>query len=421
VRRAAIAVAAAALPLAGCLGGGDPEPREGSPAQRPQRPTDEEQLMALLDRRARALQRGDAGRYAATAFGPQRVTDRRAARNARGLPLRAVRLSAGDIRVDGRSAVLHVRSSYAVAGVRGRYDAERTLRAVRRESGWRIYGQTGRRRQHPWEVARFSAERTRHFVVLAPAGLATDGLTDALEAGYARMQDILASGRLRRRYLVVVAADSGQARAMTAGIRGVATLAAISDTGVRESGPAERVVRVASQRLLVVWPEFGPLDPEGRDRVVAHELTHAALAGQTSGRTPSWLVEGVALYVSGDRRVADAAQLVTDQAFAGGDAGRALTLTGLSRPDAIARLDGSGQTAAYAYSSAAAFYVAERFGRERFFDLYDAFNEESLQGEPGPDLTDRAIRRALGLRLRRLERDLRRWIITRAVVDPFAP
>ena len=55
------------------------------------------------------------------------------------------------------------------------------------------------------------------------------------------------------------------------------------------------------------------------------------------------------------------------------------------------------------------------------FDLYDALNEESLRGEGGPELGDRAVRRTLGIRLMKLERDLRRWIVTRAVVDPFAP
>ena len=95
-----------------------------------------------------------------------------------------------------------------------------------------------------------------------------------------------------------------------------------------------------------------------------------------------------------------------------GETSRALTLAGLSRPDAIGRLGGDGQTAAYAYSSAAAFYIAERFGRTRYFALYDAFNAESLDGPSGSVLTDRAVRRALGISLPALERDLRRWIVT---------
>jgi len=139
----------------------------------------------------------------------------------------------------------------------------------------------------------------------------------------------------------------------------------------------------------------------------------------TSGRTPSWLLEGVALYVSEDRRVADAAQLVAGATS--GAARRALTLTGLSRPDAIAQLTGDGQEAAYAYASAAAFYIVSRYGRDRYLGLYDAFNDEDLPGPAGVEVTARAVRRTLGVSLSRLERDLRRWIVTRAVVSPGAP
>jgi len=188
---------------------------------------------------------------------------------------------------------------------------------------------------------------------------------------------------------------------------------------MREEGPADRVVRVASQRLLVVWPPFASLDGDGRIRVVTHELTHAALAGHTSGRTPGWLLEGIALWVSGDRRVGAAAR------YLAGDAGRisrrALTLTGLSEPGALGKLGGDGQSAAYAYSSAAAFYIVERFGRKRFLRLYDAFNDPELSQPEGPELTAAAVRRTLGIPFLELERDLRRWIVTRAVVDPFAP
>jgi hypothetical protein len=411
------------LALAGCDFGGGSDRPDGSPAERTNPPgaRPEAELEALLTRRAKALEAGDVRRYAATATGAQRAEDREDARSARGLPLRDVRLSAGKIAVEGRRAVLRVRSGYALRGIRGRFEADRTLRAVQGAEGWRIRSEASRRQRHPWEVARFGTQRTRHFLVLAPKALATDGLEDALEAGYERMGQILAKGRLRQRYLVVVAADARQARRMTAGIRGVATLAAISDTAVREEGPAERVARVASLRLLVLWPSFAVLEPEGRQRVIAHELTHAALAGITSGRTPSWLVEGIALYVSGDLRIDSAAQLVAAQALGEGAsaraARRALTLTGLSRPDAIARLGGEGQTAAYAYSSAAAFYIVDRYGRKRFFDLYDRFNEESLAGKAGAELTDRAVRRALGIGLVRLERDLRRWIVTRGLDD----
>ena len=131
-------------------------------------------------------------------------------------------------------------------------------------------------------------------------------------------------------------------------------------------------------------------------------------------------MEGVALYVSGDRRVGEAARCVAGDA--GGVSRRALTLTGLSAPGAIGRLGGEGQSAAYAYSSAAAFYIAERFGRKRFLRLYDAFNDPALTRARGR----RADRRggppdARRSRCSSSSATCARWIVTRAVVDPFAP
>ena len=365
-RAAAVAVAAMLCALTGCSGDKGPQGTPAQGTQKPAAPTAEEELAALLQRRARALEAGSVRRYAATATGRQRADDAREARNARELDLRDVTLKPIEVDVQGRRAVVRARSGYGIRGVRGRFEAERVLRTVKTARGWRVRSEASRRQRHPWEVAAFSARRSPHFVILAPTALVVDGLPEALEDGYARMRDVLAAGTLRSRYLVVVAGDPAQARQMTSGIRGVATLAAISDTAVHEEGPAERVSSVASQRLLVVWPAFAPLDLDGRRRVVTHELTHAALARETSGRTPGWLAEGVALYVSGDDRVAEAARRV-----AVGISRRGLSLSGLSTPSAIAKLGGEAQSAAYAYSSAAAFYIVERFGRRRLFRLYD--------------------------------------------------
>jgi hypothetical protein len=382
-------------------------------------PDDRVLLETLLAARAKALGKADARALAATSTGAQRARDRRSARRVRGLGVTGVRFALEASDVDGRQARLGARLTYRVRGIEGRFATSERLTAVKAKAGWRIRSVSATRGRPPWEVAPQRRVRSTHFVVWAPSSIDPDGggLLDALEAGYARMREVLARGRLRKRYLVVVAGDAGQARRLTAQIRGLASLAAITDTEVRQEGPAERVVQVASQRLLVLWPAFLKVGPESQRTVVAHELTHAAVARQTSGRTPAWLVEGLALYVSEDRRVDEAAELVV-----GGEDRAALSLTGLTDPDGIATLGGSAQNAAYAYASAAAFYIADRFGQDRLLDLYDAFNDEAIEGEGGdPDVTDAATRRVLRVSLRKLERDLRRWIVTRAVVDPFAP
>ncbi|MEA2279637.1 MAG: hypothetical protein QOK21_244 [Solirubrobacteraceae bacterium] len=403
-----------ALAPAGCGGGHAARPAPApTPAQRAggdRAPSDRELIQAVLDRRARALQRGAAGAYAATAATAARADDRTAARRARPLGLRDVRLLLGSLELHGRRARADVVTAWRVRGVRGSFRTDQRVVLRRTGGGWRIARTLARRGLAPWQVADYVRRREPHFVVLAPRDVDIDaaGLPATLQEGYARFAAALPRAPLRRRYLVVVAPTAGAAEQLTLDIDGVETLAAVSDTSVRETGPAQRVTQVLSQRLLVVWPAFSGLGVDERRRVVAHELTHLVLASATSGRTPSWLVEGIALYVSGDRRSDQVTAILRGLAGAEGAAARpALSLRRLSAPDAIARLSGARQAGAYAYASAAAFAIADRYGRRALLRLYDAFDDARLRGPPGPALTSRALRRVIGEGLAGFERDLR--------------
>jgi hypothetical protein len=320
-------------------------PSERSAGARP--PSDADQLRELRGRRAAALERGDPAAYATTATGAQGRRDRRAARRARPLHLREVTLSLERFGIAGEHARLRVRARYGLRGIAGRFEAVREVAAQRTADGWRVLRDTSVRERRPWELAAFHVRRTRHFLFLTPR--AAPRLAAAFEGGYARIREALPSAMLRPRYLVVVAADRGMAKALTREIRGVETLAAIADTAVHETAPARRVTEVVSQRVLVVWPSFAPLANADRERLAAHELTHAALAPQTSGRTPAWLLEGIALWTSGDRRDADAAQLLAGRPVAGASAAEMkaargiMSLRRLARPDAITRLSGLRQ------------------------------------------------------------------------------
>lgn len=410
-----VAAVGGSLLLSGDRGDG-PEraaPRSQPPAgdaARPAAASDDERVRALIRRRARLLEDGRGRALAATATAGRRAAERREARRARSLGVRRVEVTVDALRLRDDRAAARVTLGYRLRGVPGRFAAHRRLSLVRRRPGWRVRSVAGARRRAPWEVAAFRRVHSRHFVVLAPPGIdpAAGGLLTALETGYGRMRGLLVRGRLRRRYLVIATADGAQARAITAGIRGVGTLAALTDTEVREAGPERRVAEVLSQRLIVVWPNFAAAGPEGTT-VVVHELTHAVLAPLTSGRTPSWLTEGVALYVSDDRRVAEAARRL-------GEGGReGLDLADLDHPDAIGRLGGEAKSAAYAYASAAAYFIVEHYGRDRLLTLYDAFNDPDVAG------AREAVRRELGISLRALDRRLRRWIALRAATAPLAP
>ena len=390
------------------------------------RSSDADALEALLARRGRALRERNAGALArTTAPGPMRAADRRRIARLRGLRLASVRYVPTDLTFDRRRARIVVLETYRVTGVPDSlFSVRRSYRAVRGRNGWRLSGERLGAERQPWELSSLSEVRGPRFVVLAPAQLdvAAQGLEPTLERAYAAIRRA-GIGRTARRYLVVVARTVAEAHRLATHISGLESLVAVADTDVREEGIAKRPATVVSSRLVLIWPTYLRLDGAGRQMILEHELTHLVTAPFTSGRAPAWLVEGLALQVSGDRRVAEAARDVSIGAAGAGTsaAHRVLTLTALSKPGAIARLTGPAQGAAYAYASAAGFYIADRFGRRALLRLYRVFADESLAGSPGAVLVDRAVRRVLHVELVRLERDLRRWIVTRAVVAPLAP
>lgn len=370
--RGRLGLIAVACALGGCGGQRAPGPAP-APTPTPRPPTDRERLQGLLQRRGDAVLAG---------------------RRVRGLGLTSASYAVDRMTIAGRRARLRVRLSYSVRGVHGDFGSLRTLRARRAHGRWRIARRQGARNLDPWEVDDYARRRTPHFVVWTPRGI--DAPAAALEAGYARLAAVLEGGRLRRRYLVVVARDGDAARRLTERISGLESLTAITDTKARIEGPEERVAEIGSQRLIIVHKQFAAATAQDQQMVVTHELTHAALAPVTSGRVPSWLTEGVALYVSEDDRRPEYAARPTVP-----------TLAALSAPDAIGRTIGDDQAAAYATASAAAYGIAERYGRERLLALYELFRRPSLHGRRGdPRLAERATRRVLGVGLRELQRSL---------------
>ena len=160
--------------------------------------------------------------------------------------------------------------------------------------------------------------------------------------------------------------------------------------------PALEVDRVLEQRLIVIDASWRALPPEEQESTLVHEMTHTALNPDTAGRTPPWLVEGVAMYVSGDDRTAEAR-------LRAAGSGPRTTLRSLCGPNSIFRLRGSAQGAAYAWSSAAAQAIVAEHGTEGLFRLYDAFNDSEIDGKTCAATTDRVMRRSIGMSLGQLE------------------
>lgn len=422
---ALIALAAVAAIVAADHGGGSDRAAVRAPRQPA---SDGDLITALLQRRAAAWERHDARALAATTVsGRLRRADRRALRNLGDVRLRDVRYLTGSLTLSDRRARIETVEAYRLEGVpTSLFGVRRVYRAERGAGGWRLTAERQGRERQPWELEPVREVLREHLLLLAPRRLAVGGVARVFARAYRTVARRLPV-RAGPRYVVVVARDRRAARRVTPRISGLESLVAIADADVRQAPGSERPLAVISQRLVLIWPGYQAQTPAGRRRVLEHELTHLVSARITSGLTPSWLAEGLALYVSGDRRVAEAARLLdaTVAAGAGGPAAdaahRVLALTALSAPDALARLAGPAQTAAYAYASSAAFYIAARYGRTRLLRLYRAFGADDLPGAAGPEITDAAVSRVLGLRLVDLERNLRRWILTRAALFPQNP
>lgn len=392
-----------ALAAAGCGGGGDPAPKASStPTPEPEQtaaatPPDEEGAVAeLLRERAAHLESGAAAALARTSTGAQQARDRQAARRAKRVSLREVRLVPEELQTSGDRAVAKVMLSYRVRGMSRPFRTVRRITARKSGGKWRVTSDRPRREPLPWEVAPFRALRSRHVVLLAAPGVDAGPLRSGLEDAYREIRRDLPRRDLPRSVLALAADDHEQAERLAGQIAdGVVAIANVSV----EWGPppALQVDRVLAQRMIVIESTWGAQDAFGRQATLVHEMTHTALDPDTSARIPPWLVEGLAMHVANDDRRAEA------NARAAG-AGPTMRLRAICKPASIFKLGGREQAAAYAAASAAAYEIADRYGTRGLFRLYDAFNDGRIPGGPGARTTDRVMRRTLGLPLAGLER-----------------
>jgi len=396
----------AILAAAGCGGGGEAAKQEPKLAPEAQKaldeagektrpPDDAAEIRRLLDERAEALEAADIRALSATATGTQRARDRRGARRAERLAVHHVRFVADDLQTFGRSAKLTVGMSYRVRGMDRTFRTARRLSARKSSAGWRVTRDAARGEPLPWEVAALKVMRAPHVVLLTPPGVDVAPLRTGLVAAYREIRRDLPARDLPRSVLVIGARDAAQTGQLTGRIaRGVIALANVAV----QFGPlpALEVKRVLAQRMIVVDSRWSTLPASEREATLVHEMTHTALNPDTSGRTPPWLVEGVAMHVAGENRAEEAR-------LRAAGAGPAMKLRRLCKPNSIFRMSARDQGAAYAASSGAAEAIVERRGTKGLFRLYDAFNDSLLDGRTCAATTDKALRRTVGMSLAELE------------------
>lgn len=392
------------LAVGGCGGDGKKdEPKLGAEAQKALEELDAPAAAAdpagdigrLLAERARALEEADVGALSATATGKQRAVDRRSATRARKLAIERIRLVAEELETSGGRGKALVTMSYRVRGMSRPFFTQRRLTLREKSGEWRVSRDAPRHEPLPWEVAPFEVSRVAHVVLLSSPGIDAAPLRTGLAEAYREIRRDLPARDLPRSVLVIAASDAEQTERLAGRIaNGVVALANVRvDFG---SEPALAVERVLAQRMIVVNSRWSALPEVERQSTLVHEMTHTALNPDTSGRTPPWLVEGVAMYVSGDDRSEEARLRASGLA-------NSAKLRQLCRPNSIFRMSARDQGAAYAASSGAAEAIVARHGSKALFRLYDAFNEPRFDGRTCAATTDRVMRRTLGMSLAELE------------------
>jgi hypothetical protein len=289
------------------------------------------------------------------------------------------------------------------------------MTARRTPEGWRIENdRPSAGTLAPWEYTRYRARQSKHFLALAPRSLKVGSLMRDLEKGRARMKRGLPDAKPPARALVIVARSGKDAKALTKDLKTLRSLVAVAETKFNLDGPAERVTDLAGERIFVMWRSYGNRSATERQKVIAHELVHAALAKRTSGRTPPWLYEGLAMYASGDNRSGDAGALISGRGvLRDGSKQRAaesaMSLTKLSNPRAMHKMSPVSLSFAYSFSSAAAYAIAEKHGRKSLMRLLSAFNSEKVKGKGGRKLNDKVVRKVLKKSLKELETEVEQY------------
>ena len=309
-----------------------------------------------------------------------------------------MQLKADGTEVDGDRATLRVDMAYTFDDIDTTYYKTSRMTAQKTPDGWRISNdRPSAGTLAPWEYTRYKARTSKHFLALAPKSLKVGSLMKDLEKGRAKMIRGLpgvkppAQGARHRR-----PQRQGHQRADEGHQDAGARSTAVAETQFSVKGTAQRDRRdsgASASSCCGAPTATGP--PQERQMVVAHELVHAALAKRTSARTPPWLYEGIAMYVSGDNRAGDAGALISGRgvlrdASKQGEAKAAMSLTqALQRRARCSGCPRSSSRFAYSYSSAAAYTIADKHGRKALLRLFTAYNSEKLRGKSGRKLTDK--------------------------------
>jgi hypothetical protein len=374
---AAIAVACAGTLLAGIGYAGSARPGPpGSPeppAQSRRRPPAELDLTAvdaILERRGRAVRARDRAAFLASVDPAAHAAQAELYADLATLPLAAWRQQAdpaGPVATGPGDWTVRVTLRYRLRGF-DRTDVVRTQYltfAPRPGTGLAIVGDGAARGLRDdteiWDGGRLSIVRGSRSLVIgnsAPRGRLRQ-IADRLDQAVPTVTGVVGR-RWDRRAVAVVPATEEQTAALVGNGRSLQEIAALATVTPSAGGTP------GNDRIVVSPAAYPKLNEIGRRVVLTHELTHVATQGAGDGRTPVWLIEGLADYVGyqGVPVSVRSAARELRRDVANGRTPRTL-------PDGPAFSGPAGRLSqAYQGAWLACRMVAERYGEDRLARLY---------------------------------------------------
>ena len=355
-----------------------------------------EQVRDMLRQRSQALTHGDVDGYLRPMTAAARAFEEPIARGTRSVPIAQFDLvfnPPADVSADAPAFTdVPVTATYRYTGLPddNRFTIELLCSFARQDGSWLVTKSApasppgGNDTGHgvpanggpsenlpPWATGAVVVSRTAHFLALSRPGLPHLAESLAL-AEQARARLI---GRLTLVpdpvWLLLLARDAPEADGMgpQAFPRGALAYASYSfiDAGL----PAERSMTVDLEFLFGrgtgAQPTVHGLGVAPVE-VFQHEMGHLALTRYDSPNTVSWVREGAAMYLSGERRFAQWKEGLRDNLFAQVSFADLTSVAGL--PGAV-----------YPYANAAVDYLVEAHGPAQFFTFYRGFKD--LAGREG--------------------------------------
>ncbi len=359
---------AAATTLAACQG--DTQAVTDAEGQglvaNPRRP-----VQLMLRERAKRLLAGDVEGYLAALSPEARAFEEPIARVAVTLPLSKIDLTVGEATIsdDGssfRNASVTMQYSFKELPADNPFRLRFLYDIERRQEGWVVTkSQFILPPDAPpppplWPFGPVEITRSPHFLVMARPGVSSVAeITDQAEKAYAELRPRLTLTPDDR--LLLVLATDRKEYMDNYGDEGSVALARhpFIVTAGHPARPEERLAMANLQALSEVGEvkleqSLRPVQP---DEVFRHELAHLALSRFTRPCTNGWVAEGGAMLLAEEHAVRSAewrAIVAADE------------LAGL-------RLNPNEPPLDYAFAYAAALYLVEKGGSEKFFDFYQNF------------------------------------------------